>query len=166
MSVFISEPSEPPFILFVSPWVFNILITWVLLLWSSPIGPEAPFPPSIPPKATPVLPPSSMSPAAGRQSQDHLPSQEIRNFDRQRFLLAFRRQSPLQLLPCLKREVGLKGSFMFVAELEKDGFLRRVRTTESRLPACATEAIHDMNFKSLTEHWHIESVTVQWRVDW
>lgn len=90
--------------------------------------------------------------------------------DREAFLASFARQAGARLMPCLRENLGPRGSIAFTARLSRRGKLSGIGILSpadgtSRL-ACAREAIDEMMFNGIATSVPNEAVEIEWRFDW
>jgi hypothetical protein len=133
------------------------------------IGPEPIFAPAVHHPGV-----ASKDPAPAPSSNGHsgqrptLITGDAPSIDRQAFLLAFRRQSPPVLLPCLRLWQPSPGSVLLTGSLDRRGMLTNLSTVgfSGKLPTCALTAIRDMRFEAAAKTLRLDMQTLEWRVDW
>jgi hypothetical protein len=142
----------------------------VLLLWSTLIGEDVPWPdPGPAPAETP--PPVNEGvpgPRGGKSGRDRLPLRDESGIDTRAFVAAFKRQAQETLVPCLKAWRPSPDFVGVTALLDRTGRLKHLQSLNPAkdLPSCATEATEAMDFVPLAKTLKRDSVTLQWRIDW
>jgi hypothetical protein len=158
------EPRRQPAIERVSTLHYSdYFIFWVLLLWSTLIGDEILGPPGKP-KAIPAIikSASQVSPLKSLDSDLEVA------FDKEVFLLSFRRQAAPKLLPCLAQWRPSPDSFGVTAVFSQRGRLSEIRGLGAKadLPPCAMAAISEMIFEESGRSLKNSSITLSWLIEW
>ncbi len=149
----------------------NYFIAIVILLWPLTIAEDPPLgegEQKTTAKKTPSKKEKKPTFAGKKYKQPHFSSQKPDYIDKDAFLLAFKRQAALSLLPCLNKWKKSPASLILKAYLTKVGKLTQVETAyqEEGLPNCAITAISAMSFEKLAINMPEEKQALQWKVSW
>lgn len=149
------------------------LLCLLIILWAQDIGPEefiAPLIEKIPAKNLGQAPEKKVEPtASGKKSSGKIFETAFQSsLNKSKFLLAFKRQSHIDLQPCLKTWKSTPYSIMLKARLSRQGKLSQISWFQSQesLPSCAISSLSEMDFSQLTYDLKYEFESIEWRVDW
>ena len=98
----------------------------------------------------------------------HIP-QNVVPIDKSAFLTSFKRQSHDKLLPCLANWRSAPNSVLLSGRLYYGGELRNIQILDEQttIPDCVSEAILEMNFRTIAEILKKNSwQSIQWQIDW
>jgi hypothetical protein len=142
----------------------------ILILWSSPIGPEQSLPPEPPTSShAPSDPPATILPKGSSSPRGLIPTQKGPSISSEDFIRTFQKQARRELPACLEDSgPEEKISLLLSAVIDHEGNIKTLRTLgpQDVLSPCLREAILAMNFKELTGNFPLHAtVTVQWRID-
>lgn len=87
-------------------------------------------------------------------------------FDKEAFLLSFKRQAANGLSHCLRKHKKDNSSMLLVGVITSSGRLDQIKSLDTPIPPCVSENISKMDFRQLTRSFSKPFLSVHWRVDW
>lgn len=152
-------------------WKF-VLFTLCFWLWATDIGLDPPYKREIPPEGE-SRPNAKISPLPRAATHPLKPRSPVGGridvgLDLEAFKVAFSRQAPIRLIPCLREWTAPPAQVLVKGSLQRQGVLRDVISLDPQmtLPSCAEEAIEEMDLSSVAHGMKVDRTTVQWRIDW
>lgn len=145
------------------------LVIALLILWSTPIGPEQELlPEPLQQPSAEKVQGSSLSPGH-RSPRSVVPTKAGPTLSSEQFIRSFKIKARQELLDCVAAgQPDEKKSLVLSAVIDHEGNIKTLRAVAppDAMSPCVRDAVLRMNFKELTVGFPLHStVTVQWRVD-
>jgi hypothetical protein len=154
-----------------STWL--LVLGVLMLLWSTPIGPEDLPSDGVPTSAVPrplTAPKPPTKPVSAKKiDRKKLHFGDLKEIDQEVFMREFKYQAERDgLFACLNASLPSPRSLLLEALILRSGVVTRMERSGpvKALPQCASDLLIKMKFPQSGATLESESHTVIWRVDW